>query len=107
MVVYSAYSMHRRRDIWGEDANSFNPLRWAPDAPHGPLRPGWAFLPFNGGPRICVGQRYALTEASYAVVRLLQTFSRIENRDPRPWVEGLGITLCSGEGTHVALKLRG
>jgi len=43
--------MHRRRDIWGQDAAKFRPERW--DG----RRPGWEYLPFNGGPRICIGQR--------------------------------------------------
>jgi cytochrome P450 len=35
----------------------------------------WTYIPFNGGPRICLGQQFALTEASYVIVRILQTFS--------------------------------
>lgn len=34
---------------------------------------------FNGGPRICVGQQFALTEIGYTIVRLLQKFEKIEN----------------------------
>jgi cytochrome P450 len=34
---------------------------------------------FNGGPRICIGQQFALTEASYVTVRLLQRFDRMES----------------------------
>ncbi len=49
-IVYHVYSMHRREDIFGEDPEAFVPERW-----HG-LRPGWGFLPFNGGPRICLGR---------------------------------------------------
>jgi cytochrome P450 len=44
--------MHRRKDIYGEDANEFRPERWET------LRPGWEFLPFNGGPRICIGREF-------------------------------------------------
>ncbi|KAL9109109.1 MAG: hypothetical protein Q9227_006200 [Pyrenula ochraceoflavens] len=106
VVGYSMYSIHRRRDIFGADSLDFRPERWAADAPGGPLRPGWAYLPFNGGPRICVGQQYALTEASYTIVRLLQTFEAIENRDPSPWVEQLGVTLCSANGVKVGLLSR-
>lgn len=98
-VSYSLYAMHRRRDIYGDDAHVFNPDRW--DDPH--LRPGWGYLPFNGGPRICVGQQFALTEASYVVVRMLQRFSAIESRDDQPWTENLGLTTCSLHGTQVAL----
>ena len=37
----------------------------------------WSFVPFNGGPRICLGQQFALTEASYVTVRLLQEFGHL------------------------------
>jgi len=43
--------MHRRKDIWGEDALDFNPDRWEG------RKSGWEFLPFNGGPRICLGRK--------------------------------------------------
>jgi len=96
-VSYSPWSMHRREDFYGPDALEFKPERWE----H--LRPGWEYLPFNGGPRICLGQQYALLEASYVTVRLVQTFPQIESRDPREWREWLTITLSSGVGCKVAL----
>lgn len=100
IVAYSIYSLHRRKDIYGHDALEFRPERWAPEEG---LRPGWGYLPFNGGPRICVGQQFALTEASYTLVRMLQEFERIENRDARPWEEGLALTLACGNGVKVAM----
>jgi cytochrome P450 len=50
-VVYSAYALHRRKDIYGEDAEEFKPERWST----GKAR-GWGYIPFNGGPRICIGR---------------------------------------------------
>lgn len=97
IVVYNPYCMHRRKDFFGEDADEFRPERWEQ------LRPGWEYLPFNGGPRICLGQQYALTEAAYVSVRLLQEFSKIESRDSGPWIESLSLTVCSLNGTQVAL----
>ena len=44
--------MHRRRDYFGEDVEVFRPERWET------LRPGWEYLPFNGGPRICLGREF-------------------------------------------------
>jgi cytochrome P450 len=47
------------------------------------LKPGhWAYLPFSGGLRVCVGQQMAITQAAYTIVRFLQTFGTLENRDP-------------------------
>lgn len=51
IVTYSVYAMHRRKDIWGDDADVFRPERWEENA-----KRGWEFLPFNGGPRICLGR---------------------------------------------------
>ncbi|KAH8707107.1 cytochrome P450 52A12 [Phaeosphaeriaceae sp. PMI808] len=97
MVGYSPYTMHRRKDIYGPDADEYKPERWET------LRPGWEYLPFNGGPRICLGQQYALTEASYVTVRLVQEFSDIESRDAGPWQENMTLTCASLNGTKVAL----
>lgn len=74
-VNFSSHVMHRRKDIWGPDADEFVPERWETN------RPGWAYAPFNGGPRICIGQQFALTEAGYVIVRLLQRFDAIEGMD--------------------------
>ena len=104
LVFYSVYSMHRRTDLFGKDSLEFRPERWSPDETGGPLRPGWGYLPFNGGARTCLGQQYALTEAMYTTVRLLQTFSSIENRDEGEWRECIGLTLSSLNGTKVALQ---
>lgn len=71
-VNYSVHAMHKRKDLWGDDAEEFRPERWES------RKHGWEYLPFNGGPRICLGQQFALTEAGYVVVRLLQKFDALE-----------------------------
>ncbi|ODQ63276.1 cytochrome P450 [Nadsonia fulvescens var. elongata DSM 6958] len=40
---------------------------------------GWEYLPFNGGPRICLGQQHALTEAGYFLARICQQFSDLSS----------------------------
>jgi cytochrome P450 len=71
-VGYSVYIMQRRKDLWGEDAEEFRPERFEGH------RHGWEYLPFNGGPRICLGQQFALTEAGYSIVRMMQKYDAIE-----------------------------
>lgn len=74
-VAYNVHMMHHRKDIWGEDADEFRPERWVG------RRPGWEFLPFNGGPRICLGQQFALTEAAYVIARIIQRFDKLDKLD--------------------------
>ncbi|KAK3166833.1 hypothetical protein OEA41_009958 [Lepraria neglecta] len=97
MAHWSVYVMHRRKDIYGEDAEEYRPERWLDGEEGKGLRVGWEYLPFNGGPRICIGQQFALTEASYITVRLMQEFSAIESKDPEPWREKFTI-VCTGLG---------
>lgn len=55
-VAYSVYSMHRRPDFFGMDAELFRPERWDEPMPlnDDPINSKWGYLPFNGGPRICL-----------------------------------------------------
>ncbi|TVY31590.1 Cytochrome P450 [Lachnellula subtilissima] len=77
-VEYSVHAMRYRADIWGPDVERFKPERWEG------RKLGWEYLPFNGGPRICLGQQFSLTAASYVIVRLLQRFDQMEylGKDP-------------------------
>ncbi|KAJ5673787.1 Cytochrome P450 E-class CYP52 [Penicillium macrosclerotiorum] len=91
-VVYSTHVMHRRKDIWGPDADKFKPDRWFN------RKVGWEYVPFNGGPRICIGQQFALTEAGYVLVRLLQRFDQIQDVDPDREIRwGLTLTSCPAD----------
>ncbi|KAI1338700.1 cytochrome P450 alkane hydroxylase [Xylariaceae sp. FL0016] len=78
-VLYSPLIMHRRQGIYPPvsdkfaDPSTFSPERWESWQPK-----AWQYLPFNGGPRICVGQNFALTEMAYVMTRLLQKYERIE-----------------------------
>ncbi|CAN3369213.1 cytochrome P450 52A13 [Diutina catenulata] len=99
-VAYSVYATHRLEEYYGKDAKEFNPDRWA-DA----KKLGWAYVPFNGGPRICLGQQFALTEASYVVVRLLQMFDHLELRDNRPYPpkKSVHLTMCHQDGVYLQM----
>lgn len=112
VVVYSTLAMQRRRDLYppelaggAADPGVFCPERWEGWTPK-----AWNYVPFNGGPRICVGQNFAMTEMAFTrmfpslflslllvevevdwltvgvvslgltVVRLLQKYERLEYR---------------------------
>ena len=68
LVGWDVYSMHRRKDLFGEDAETFRPERWLDENGKKGLRPGWEYLPFNGGPRICLGRKHFLQCWSSGIV---------------------------------------
>ncbi|KAF5540871.1 cytochrome P450 monooxygenase alkane hydroxylase [Fusarium napiforme] len=98
MVNYTVYAMHRRKDLYGQDAEEFRPERWES------LRPSWFFLPFNGGPRICLGQQYAITESLLVIMRFAQEFTSIQSMDPKPWTEEIALGCGNANGVHVAFQ---
>lgn len=133
-VGYCVYVMHRRKDLYGEDADEFRPERWEGDA----LKDiGWGYLPFNGGPRLCLGREYyslkffitisfysyanlasslvhteqfAELEVSYTVCRLLQLFPYVTVPDTEPDVEigkekqTLTLVVAPADGCRLSLK---
>lgn len=99
-VAYSVYCTHRDPHYYGKDAEEFKPERWGSLPKY-----GWAYVPFNGGPRICLGQQFALTEASYTVVRLIQMFPNLTSAytGPYPPPKMLHLTLSMFDGVPVKM----
>ena len=62
------------------------------------------YIPFNGGPRLCVGQQFALTEMAYTITRILQKYDRIENRMDAPPPLKCDIILQPANGVQVAFR---
>ncbi|KAL2688454.1 n-alkane-inducible cytochrome P450 [Phyllosticta citricarpa] len=97
-VGYCPYLMHRRKDLYGPDAYEFRPERWDGDLER---RVGWDYLPFNGGPRVCLGQDFALLEASLAIVRIVQTFPDISASCPGSRRQMITLVISSQDGCWV------
>jgi cytochrome P450 len=66
-VVVCPYTMHRHREFW-PDPDLFDPERFAPAAVRD--RPRYAYIPFGGGPRFCVGSQLGTMEAVFVVAVL-------------------------------------
>jgi cytochrome P450 len=71
VVVISAYALHRNPRLWPEPER-FDPERFSPE--QSASRPRLAYLPFGGGQRLCIGNSFALMEATLITAQVLQHF---------------------------------
>jgi cytochrome P450 len=97
-VNFSTHVLHRRKDLWGEDADEFVPERWEKKR----YGTSWHYVPFNGGPRICIGQQFALTEAGYVLVRMMQRYDEIEGLDVDMERDWHNFTIVCSPGSPVS-----
>jgi cytochrome P450 len=63
----SQYVTQRDARFW-PDPDRFDPERWRPDAQGS--RPKFAYYPFGGGPRVCIGEQFAWMEATLALATI-------------------------------------
>ncbi|KAJ4298524.1 hypothetical protein N0V88_003554 [Collariella sp. IMI 366227] len=95
-VRWSSYVLHRNKDVFGPDADEFRPERWDSD-----LRVSWEYIPFSGGPRICPGQQFALTQIAYTLFKFFRMFKTVEPRDDSPLRVRASLTISIPEGCWV------
>ncbi|KAI1634446.1 cytochrome P450 [Biscogniauxia mediterranea] len=105
-VWFSPLAMQRRRDLYppAEAAPLLpDPAVWCPDRWLAWQPRPWNYIPFSGGPRICIGQQFALTEMAYVLTRMFQRYERVESlgpdADPRLKVS---IVVMPADGVKVA-----
>ncbi|KAL8242017.1 hypothetical protein R6Q59_012319 [Mikania micrantha] len=73
-VQVSTLILHHDKDFWGEDADEFKPERFS-EGISKVTKGQFMYVPFSGGPRICVGMNFAMLEAKIALATILQHFS--------------------------------
>ena len=71
LVMLSPYAMHRNPKWWS-DPEAFRPERFSPAESE--KRPRYAYFPFGGGPRICIGSGFAMAEGALVLACLIRRF---------------------------------
>jgi cytochrome P450 len=101
-VTINIFVTHRNPNLW-EEPERFAPERFAPEA--AARRHRFAYLPFGGGPRICIGNGLALVEAKAVLATIAQRY-RVR-LVPGHAVEPIGlVTLRAKNGVRVTLEPR-
>jgi cytochrome P450 len=71
IVVFSPYITHRHPALW-ENPEEFAPDRFTPERSTG--RPGYAYIPFGGGPHGCIGSHFAMIECQSVLATVAQHY---------------------------------
>ncbi|MBS7454622.1 cytochrome P450 [Microvirga sp. 3-52] len=101
-VYVSPWVMHRD-PRWFDDPHAFRPERWAGNLAKD--LPRFAYMPFGGGPRVCIGNRFAMMEAVLILATVAQQF-RLAWLPDRPVQPKPSITLRPDGGVWVRLVSR-
>lgn len=71
LIWLSPYATHRHPDFW-ENPEEFDPERFSPERSTG--RQHFAYFPFGGGPRLCIGSNFAMMEAQLILATVAQRY---------------------------------
>jgi len=102
-IFISQWVIHRDERHY-DHPDVFEPNRWLEGRRHS--LPRFAYMPFGGGPRVCIGQRFAMMEAALMLATIVRRF-RIEWVGDRPIVPQPSITLRPRGGVRVRVTRRG
>ncbi|MGQ0656667.1 MAG: cytochrome P450 [Chromatiales bacterium] len=100
LLLLSPYAMHRHPDFWDEPER-FDPDRFLPE--RSVARPRFAYFPFGGGPRSCIGMGLAMQEILWIVGIVIRRFRLVAVGEAVP-VPRAALTLTPQGGTTFALE---
>jgi len=92
-VLMCPWIVHRD-ERWFDRARAFDPARWLDGRTQG--LPKYAYFPFGGGPRVCIGNGFAMFEGTLILAMIVQRF-RMDLLNPLPARIQPAITLRPGE----------
>ncbi|HEY8116577.1 MAG TPA: cytochrome P450 [Actinomycetota bacterium] len=102
IVVVSPWLLHH--DLrWWPGPESFRPERWLDDDPE---RPRYAFIPFGGGPRVCIGEPFARLEAAMLLAAIARRWRFASRIDREPGLQAVITLRPRGGLPMVALRRR-
>lgn len=99
-LMASIYLSHRDERYW-DAPQEFQPERFGPD---GKRVPPFTYIPFGGGPRVCIGATFAQVEAKVVLARILQQFTL--QSDGRKVHPNMGATLEPHPGVFLRVQRR-
>jgi cytochrome P450 len=102
IILMSPYCTHRHPDFW-ENQETFDPERFSPE--RSANRPPYAYFPFAGGPRLCIGNTFALTEAKLVLATIGQRY-RLRLVPDHPVEYEALLNLRTRYGMHMTLQPR-
>jgi len=101
-VYMSSWAVHRNPQYY-EDPLAFKPERWSGDLRR--TLPRFAYFPFGGGPRVCIGNRFAMMEAMLLIATICRRY-RVEQSSTKPLVPFPTLTLRPASEVWARLKRR-
>ena len=103
VFVLAQLLIHRHPEFW-EEPDAFRPERFLGQPP--PDRPRFAYFPFGGGPRVCIGAQFATIEATLVLATVARRYG-MELVPDHPVVPDPTFTLRPKHGVRVMLRRRG
>jgi beta-ring hydroxylase len=105
-IFISVWNLHHSPDLW-KDPEVFNPDRFPLDAPiPNEVTQDYAYLPFGGGKRKCVGDQFALFESVVGLSMLMRRYDFIRPANAPPVGMTTGATIHTTEGLMMLVQPR-
>jgi cytochrome P450 len=98
VLAFGRATVQRDPSLW-KDALRFDPDRFSPANSAG--RDRWQYLPFGVGPRSCIGQHFAMMEATLALASIIRRFEIQSEDDNFPLASSLTVTVDGPVRAHV------